>query len=86
MGLVHEIAVPSTIKEVTEDILDKICVNGPMAVRATKMLINNLRDTKDIKTMTTKLIAQLRVSDEGQEGLSSFFEKRESSWSRREGN
>lgn len=60
----------------------KIGNNGPQAVRATKALLNSLKDSTDIKDMTTQLIADLRVSDEGQEGLSAFFEKRKPQWMR----
>jgi methylglutaconyl-CoA hydratase len=35
---------------------------------------NNMRD------YTVNLIASIRVSEEGQEGLASFLEKREPSW------
>ena len=56
---------------------------GQEAVRETKKLLislNGLTDTQ-AKSKTTKLIAQLRTSEEGQEGLKAFLEKRSPKWS-----
>ncbi len=57
--------------------------NGPEAVRATKALIRAVGETSDWtkrKSMTTQVIAERRVSEEGQEGLRGFLEKREPKW------
>jgi len=59
-------------------------LSGPSAVKSTKQLIqhvtekcNSIPETKDY---VCNLIADLRVSDEGQEGLDSFFGKRKPNW------
>jgi methylglutaconyl-CoA hydratase len=61
-----------------------ILSNGPTAVRTTKELIRRLvnvrHDAKETMDDTAKLIARLRSSDEGQEGMSSFLEKRKPNW------
>jgi methylglutaconyl-CoA hydratase len=56
--------------------------NGPVAVRRTKKLLRELATTNpdQHKDMTTGLIAELRVSKEGQEGIKSFLENRKPSW------
>jgi len=38
-------------------------------------------DVEDYKEFTVEKIAELRISDEGQEGISAFLEKRKSKWS-----
>ncbi len=35
---------------------------------------------EEAKTFTAKMIADLRVSKEGQEGMSAYLEKRKPSW------
>ncbi len=80
MGLVHGTGDLKTMKALTEKVLKKITQNGPVAVRETKALLRDLKSGNNLKKRTTELIAKLRVSDEGQEGLSAFFEKRKPNW------
>lgn len=56
--------------------------NGPMAVRRTKKLLRELvnLNSNQHKDITTGLIAELRVSYEGQEGIKGFLENRKPSW------
>ena len=57
--------------------------NGPEAVRATKGLLRAVGEMSDWsrrRELTTRLIAERRVSDEGQEGLRGFLEKRAPKW------
>jgi methylglutaconyl-CoA hydratase len=57
--------------------------NGAKAVRATKSLIRHIgatADWKERRTLTTRVISELRAGDEGQEGLRAFLEKREPKW------
>lgn len=55
---------------------------GPTAVRATKKMLNQIKDQgwSDKKKTTCEVIAKLRVGLEGQEGLSAFFEARRATW------
>jgi methylglutaconyl-CoA hydratase len=55
---------------------------SPQAVRKTKKLLRELRSlgTTSPESLTTKLIAELRVSSEGQEGIKSFLEKSSPIW------
>jgi methylglutaconyl-CoA hydratase len=80
MGLVHMSGDQIKTDEFLQKTLHKIKNNGPLAVRETKKLIKSLNKTQDSKTLTTELIARLRVSQEGQEGLKAFFEKRKPQW------
>lgn len=51
---------------------------GPESVRETKRLLRDVagRDPLDVQSTVTERIALRRVSDEAQEGLRAFFEKR----------
>ena len=83
-GLVHDVVDEDQLQDSVEKFLEKeILMAGPQAVRATKKLLRSLKKTKtevQIKKITTQTIARLRVSEEGQEGLSAFFEKRPPKW------
>ncbi|MFQ5462034.1 MAG: enoyl-CoA hydratase/isomerase family protein [Phycisphaerae bacterium] len=55
---------------------------GPDAVAACKSILRQVADGEGghAHELTTKAIAALRVSEEGQEGLKAFLEKRKPSW------
>jgi methylglutaconyl-CoA hydratase len=58
-------------------------MNGPEALSASKELIfavSHQPITPELIEDTSKRIADIRVSKEGQEGLSAFLEKRNASW------
>ncbi len=76
MGLVTDIAPSPT------DWVASLEMAGPMALRALKAHINQwaVMPKVEFHERSIELIANLRVSQEGQEGLSSFFEKRSPSW------
>jgi methylglutaconyl-CoA hydratase len=82
-GLVHEI-VPMADLDAQISVVEKnILETGPEASVAAKSLIRDILKSEpgcDLSDHTSALIAQLRVSDEGQEGLSAFFDKRLPSW------
>jgi methylglutaconyl-CoA hydratase len=80
IGLIHH--VTSDLVGETQKVVNQICANGPEAVRATKKLITQLSQNtpESLKKMTTEMIASLRVSAEGQEGIKSFLDRREPQW------
>jgi methylglutaconyl-CoA hydratase len=83
IGLIHEIAVGVGVEEQTQKWLRQLLANGPEAVKETKKLLRKVSfetSTARLKKVTTSLIAELRVSPEGQEGLRGFLEKRNPSW------
>ena len=58
---------------------------GPQALVACKRLVEDVQtpvDREVLKRDTAALIARLRVSDEGQEGLRAFFARRAPEWMR----
>ena len=57
--------------------------SGPKSIVEIKNLVDKCQkmDVEDYKEFTVEKIAELRTSDEGQEGISAFLEKRKSKWS-----
>ena len=90
VGLVHEIAKPNKLDDALEDQLGMLLKGGPNALRESKELIftvegGGISADVALKHRTAQIIAQLRVSDEGQEGLAAFLEKRAPEWIRKQG-
>lgn len=84
IGLIHQIVSRETLSDVTADWIKHLLNNGPQAIAATKQLIRDVSNKAvddELKNVTSELIARLRVSDEGQEGLTAFFEKRPAAYS-----
>jgi methylglutaconyl-CoA hydratase len=85
IGLVSEVA---QTPEEMDAWLDKMCKtiagNGPLATAACKQILSDVNGVMwdRVEEITTKRIAELRVSPEGQEGLKSFLEKRKPSWNK----
>jgi len=84
IGLIHKIVSRETLSDVTAGWIKHLLNNGPQAITATKQLIRDVSNKPvddEVKKYTSELIARLRVSDEGQEGLTAFFEKRPAAYS-----
>ncbi len=84
IGLVSEIVPTTSLNDRTEQIIALLLTNGPIALTKTKSLIEHVAKSvrdQQLTDYTCQLIADLRVSEEGQEGLSAFFEKRPPQWS-----
>lgn len=85
IGLVHETVAPDKLDEAVERQVSLLLKCGPKALAACKELIAanaaaSVSARRALKQKTAQLIAQLRVSEEGQEGLSAFLEKRPPNW------
>ncbi len=63
--------------------IEQLRSSGPKAIEEIKKLVNNYEklDIEKYKEHTVKKISELRVSDEGQEGINAFLEKRKPKWS-----
>ncbi|RUO32076.1 gamma-carboxygeranoyl-CoA hydratase [Aliidiomarina sedimenti] len=81
-GLVTEVT-DDPLTEAVKPLLQAIVNNGPAAVAAAKRLLLDIHQrpiNEDVVRTTVERIADIRVSDEGQEGLSAFLEKRKAGW------
>jgi methylglutaconyl-CoA hydratase len=75
IGLVHEVA--RDLDGALHRVLGELLSAGPRAARAAKRLV--LDAPLDARE-TARRIAERRTSDEGQEGLRAFLEKRRATW------
>lgn len=84
-GLVHDVVTAEALPEAQEKLLATLLANGPVALMACKALLRKVAaaTSPEIATYTTELIASLRTSQEGQEGLGAFFEKRPPAWQKK---
>jgi len=82
IGLVHEVVTPDILDETVNMIAASLLKGGPKALLAAKRFIaeQSAGDRRALKKKTAQLIAELRVSKEGQEGLTAFLEKRNADW------
>ncbi len=83
LGLVDEIVEPESLNDKVNYMIDILLANGSQARRQAKKLSQDVafQSIDDaLLTDTSERIAAIRVSTEGQEGLSAFFEKRVPNW------
>jgi len=85
VGLLHEVADAEALDDRIEGFCDALLAAGPNALAASKELVAMTAEAgesaaESLKRRTAELIAQLRVSEEGQEGLAAFLEKRAPEW------
>jgi methylglutaconyl-CoA hydratase len=74
IGLVTEVA--DDLDAALDRVVGELVSAGPLAARWAKRLVRERPDGAD----TARWIAERRASDEGQEGLRAFLEKRPPSW------
>jgi methylglutaconyl-CoA hydratase len=83
LGLLHFIAPADQLDALVASQIDLLLRGGPQALRAAKQLVRRVSQQTDrdlLATETARLLAQLRVSPEGREGLSAFLERRAPGW------
>ena len=74
LGLVHEVA--DDLDSALERLLGELRTAGPRAMRHAKRLVLDRPDGPE----TARRIAERRTSEEGQEGLQAFLERRPPAW------
>ena len=87
IGLISEVLPDeATLDGRIEDIAKALCANGPEAIAQSKVLIEQVChfEWERAVDITTKLIAERRISAEGQEGMQAFLDKRSPAWMQRE--
>jgi methylglutaconyl-CoA hydratase len=83
IGLVTEIVADVAALEAARDrIAEEMMACAPGAVAASKVLVEDVayQPIGDVMEETARLIARVRVAEEGQEGVMAFLEKRKPSW------
>ena len=83
IGFVHEVVSAEELDARVAEIAQALVVAGPAAVKACKALVQDVAG-HDISPMlvgrTVESIADIRISDEGREGIQSFLQKRKPNW------
>lgn len=79
-GLIH--AISNNLLEDGLSLAKQIAQNGPCAIHKIKILTQKVSSaiSEEVIKCTAQAIAEIRVSSEGQEGLSAFLEKRKPNW------
>ena len=83
LNLVHFTASAEELDAAVRKQVDLVLRGGPAALRAAKALVRDVSPTTDRDALadeTARLLARLRVSPEGKEGLSAFLERRKPGW------
>ncbi len=87
LGLVSEVVAEEALDAAVDAMIDTLLGNSPAAMRAAKQLIAEVGNRPIDATLiadTSERIARIRVSEEGQEGLGAFLEKRTPAWRKQE--
>lgn len=82
IGLVHDVVPDAKLDSVVGKVIEDVLTSGPEAIARAKRLVQavvSLPD-EDVGRYTVAAIADARTSEEGQEGLRAFLEKRQPRW------
>ena len=83
IGLLHQVVAPDQLDAAVQRQVDLLLKAGPVASASAKTLVRDVvahADGARHDADNAALIARLRVSPEGQEGLSAFLDKRKPRW------
>lgn len=83
LGLLHEVAAADALDAAVQAQVDLLCRAAPLATGMAKALVRQAATATDpvaCDRANAELIARLRVSPEGQEGLGAFLDKRAPAW------
>lgn len=83
--LVNYLFPEDSLSVKTRELATKMAKNSPSALRKTKELVNRLGSSlvpisEKVQESCARQIAEARMSEDGQEGVSAFFEKRKPNW------
>lgn len=85
LGLVSEVVDADELDATISQLIEQLLGNSPAAIEAAKALVFDVADreiNEELIDDTCQRIAAIRVSAEGQEGLTAFLEKRIPAWSK----
>ena len=84
-GFIEQVVnTPEDLAPSVNNLIDEVMTTGPCAVSLAKELTLGFDrwtgSDEDLRNFTLDFTSRMRGSDEGQEGLSSFLEKRDANW------
>jgi len=82
VGLVNRVVDDEALDEDVDKLIKLVLSSGPEAVAMAKRLVSEVpgMTPEQFKPYTAEMIAKLRISDEGQEGMDAFLNKRKPNW------
>src|SRR5579885_2929316 len=82
IGLVHRVVPMEQLDATVEETLKNLLSSGPLGIKASKELFRLVPGLgyEAARQLTAETIAALRTSEEGQEGIRAFLEKRRPGW------
>lgn len=82
IGLVNQVVPLEKLEGTVDELISLLLTSGPEALASCKELIFQVpqMSLEEVKEFTARMIANLRISEEGQEGMASFLEKRKPNW------
>ena len=87
IGLLHQVVLADKLDDAVQKQVALLLKAAPLASASAKRLVRDVaaqRDSDALDAANAALIARLRVSPEGQEGLSAFLDKRPPTWTSEE--
>jgi methylglutaconyl-CoA hydratase len=81
--LVNKSLPADEVESYVNNMVQMLLTSGPAAIKHCKNLIDkvvNHIDLNEALTYTAQMIAEIRASEEGQEGMAAFLEKRKPNW------
>jgi methylglutaconyl-CoA hydratase len=84
IGLVNKVVPHAELDTKVREVVRLLLGSGPEAMASCKELLYRVPTMSlgEAKTYTAEVIARLRVSREGQEGMAAFLEKRKPPWAK----
>lgn len=86
LGLLHDCVDDERLDDAVGVVLGQLMAVGPSAAMEAKRLVRRIatdaKQRRELDENNADLIARLRVCDEGQEGLTAFFDKRRPRWAK----
>ena len=82
IGLVHIVVPSEELDDAVQKAVAELLTSAPQALRECKKLALTVgtMNYQDARLYTARTISRLRISEEGQEGLRAFLEKRKANW------
>lgn len=81
-GLIHRVVAEDKLDETVDSYVDALLAGAPGALVKARNLVNDVtgRRPAEAKSLTVEALSAARFSEEGQEGVAAFLEKRLPSW------